>query len=72
MKTFFLKFLLLAGFCLFGQTMTAQYLTEFHITDLDNEELKPVVDKNISALLTTFNNAQGIGWSASFRGIAHK
>ncbi len=69
MKTFFLKFLLLAGFCLFGQTMTAQYLTEFHITDLDNEELKPVVDKNISALLTTFNNAQGIGGVSAFEGL---
>lgn len=69
MKTYLFKILLIAGTLLFSHQVMAQYLTEFHITDLDNEALKPVVDKNISVLLTTFNNAQGTKGIPAFEGV---
>lgn len=47
----------------------AQYVTRFHITDLDNETLKTKVNQNITNLLTTFNSLQGSGAEPNFYGV---
>ena len=47
----------------------AQYVTNFYLTDLDNETLKETAQKNISTLLTEFNMAQADGRALNLGGI---
>ncbi len=49
--------------------VNAQYVTRFHITDMDNETLKTKVNQNITNLLTTFNSLQGSGAELNFHGV---
>lgn len=56
LRNLFFSFLLM-----FVATAQAQYVTQFYLTDLDNEDLKEKAQKNISSLLTEFNMAQADG-----------
>ena len=47
----------------------ALYVTNFYLTDLDNETLKETAQKNISTLLTEFNMAQADGRALNLGGI---
>lgn len=49
--------------------VSAQYNTEFTVTEIDDVELRANIDLAISGLLTAFNNAQGTGQSPRVSGI---
>ena len=56
-------------FCLFSLNVSAQYSTDFTVTELEDDELKANIDLAISGLLTAFNNAQGTGTAPRISGI---
>ena len=56
-------------FCLFSLNVSAQYSTDFTVTELEDDELKANIDLAISGLLTAFNNAQGNGTAPRISGI---
>ena len=49
--------------------VSAQYNTEFTVTEIEDVELRANIDLAISGLLTAFNNAQGTGQSPRVSGI---
>lgn len=61
MKKTFLKIYMLCMVCLFSLGASAQYNTDFTVTELEDDELKANIDLAVSGLLTAFNNAQGTG-----------
>ena len=61
MKKTFLKIYMLCMVCLFSLGVSAQYNTDFTVTELEDDELKANIDLAVSGLLTAFNNAQGTG-----------
>ena len=50
-------------------TASAQYSTDFRVTEVANEELCANIDLAISGLLTAFNNAQGNGDTPRISGL---
>ena len=56
-------------FCLFSLNVSAQYSTDFTVTELEDDELKANIDLAVSGLLTAFNNAQGNGTAPRISGI---
>lgn len=56
-------------FLLVAINSQAQYVTNFYLTDLENETLKEAAQKNISTLLTEFNMAQADGRELNMGGI---
>ena len=52
MKTIQIKFILLIAFLQLSVFAKAQYATDFHLTDMDNANLKEAVQVNITNLLT--------------------
>ena len=50
-------------------TASAQYVTDFCVTELEDDELCANIDMAISGLLTAFNNAEGTGQTPSISGI---
>ncbi len=56
-------------FLLLAINSQAQYVTNFYLTDLENETLKEAAQKNISTLLTEFNMAQADGRELNMGGI---
>lgn len=65
MKKTFLKIYMLCMVCLFSLGASAQYNTDFTVTELEDDELKANIDLAVSGLLTAFNNAQGTGQALS-------
>ena len=61
MRKKFLKIYMLCMVCLFSLNVSAQYNTDFTVTELEDDELKANIDLAVSGLLTAFNNAQGTG-----------
>ena len=57
MKTIQIKFILLIAFLQLSVFAKAQYVTDFHLTDMDNANLKEAVQVNITNLLTEINSA---------------
>ena len=57
MKTIQIKFILLIAFLQLSVFAKAQYATDFHLTDMDNANLKEAVQVNITNLLTEINSA---------------
>ncbi len=49
--------------------VSAQYNTEFTVTELEDMELRANIDLAISGLLTAFNNAQGTGQTPRVSGL---
>jgi len=68
MRKKFLKIYMLCMVCLFSLNVSAQYNTDFTVTELEDDELKANIDLAVSGLLTAFNNAQGTGQGLS---LAH-
>ena len=54
---------------IFALTVSAQYATDFRVTEVADDELAFNIDTAISGLLTAFNNAQGTGDVPHFSGI---
>jgi hypothetical protein len=50
-------------------TASAQYSTEFTVTELEDDELCANIDMAVSGLLTAFNNAQATGNTPSISGF---
>lgn len=59
MKKTFLKIYTLFVACLFSLNVSAQYSTNFQVTEIEDIDLRANIDLAISGLLTAFNNAQG-------------
>ena len=59
MKKTFLKICMLCVVSLFSLNASAQYNTEFTVTEIEDLDLRANIDLAISGLLTAFNNAQG-------------
>ena len=57
MKTIQIKYILLIAFLQLSVFTKAQYTTDFHLTDMDNANLKEAVQVNITNLLTEINSA---------------
>ena len=51
MKTIQIKFILLIAFLQLSVFAKAQYATDFHLTDMDNANLKEAVQVNILSLI---------------------
>jgi hypothetical protein len=64
-----LKRVLLFLFCIFSLNVSAQYNTDFRVTELEDDELEANIDLAISGLLTAFNNAQGTGTTPRISGL---
>lgn len=69
MKTSVIHTLFILLFLILTQTVSAQYSTDFRVTELEDDELKANIDLAISGLLTAFNNAQGTGSSPRISGL---
>lgn len=61
MKKAFLKICMLCMVSLFSLNVSAQYNTEFMVTEIEDVDLRANIDLAITGLLTAFNNAQGNG-----------
>lgn len=61
MKKAFLKICMLCMVSLFSLNASAQYNTEFMVTEIEDVDLRANIDLAITGLLTAFNNAQGNG-----------
>ena len=61
MKKAFLKICMLCMVSLFSLSASAQYNTEFMVTEIEDVDLRANIDLAITGLLTAFNNAQGNG-----------
>ena len=61
MKKAFLKICMLCMVSLFSLNVSAQYNTEFMVTEIEDVDLRANIDMSITGLLTAFNNAQGNG-----------
>ena len=55
--------------CFFAFTASAQYATDFRVTEVEDEELSGNIDMAVSGLLTAFNNAQGNGTTPAISGL---
>ena len=55
--------------CFFALTASAQYATDFRVTEVEDEELSGNIDMAVSGLLTAFNNAQGNGTTPAISGL---
>lgn len=69
MKKIVLKTIMLALACLMPAGISAQYSTNFTVTEIKNVDLRANIDLAISGLLTAFNNAQGKGETPHISGI---
>lgn len=69
MKKIVLKTIMLALACLMPAGISAQYSTNFTVTEIKNVDLRANIDLAISGLLTAFNNAQGKGEAPHISGI---
>ena len=69
MKKIFLRAWAILFVCLMSMTASAQYTTEFTVTELEDDELCANIDMAVSGLLTAFNNAQALGTEPSISGI---
>lgn len=61
MKKIVLKIVMLAFVSLIALSASAQYSTNFTVTEIKDVDLRANIDLAISGLLTAFNNAQGKG-----------
>ena len=61
MRKTFLKICMLCMISLFSLNASAQYNTEFMVTEIEDVDLRANIDLAITGLLTAFNNAQGNG-----------
>lgn len=61
MRKTFLKICMLCMISLFSLNASAQYNTEFTVTEIEDLDLRANIDLAITGLLTAFNNAQGNG-----------
>ena len=61
MKKAFLKICMLCMVSLFSLNVSAQYNTEFMVTEIEDVDLRANIDLAITGILTAFNNAQGNG-----------
>lgn len=61
MKKLFMRTLCLLFVSFFALNVSAQYSTDFRVTEVEDDELAANIDLAISGLLTAFNNAQGNG-----------
>ena len=61
MKKAFLKICMLCMVSLFSLNASAQYNTEFMVTEIEDVDLRANIDLAITGILTAFNNAQGNG-----------
>lgn len=55
--------------CFFALTASAQYATDFKVTEVEDEKLSVSIDMAVSGLLTAFNNAQGNGTTPAISGL---
>ena len=69
MKKRLLQLFILLSFLAYSVPSSAQYSTDFTVTELEDDELKANIDLAISGLLTAFNNAQGTGQYPSISGL---
>lgn len=69
MKKIVLKTVLLAFVSLMTVSVSAQYSTNFTVTEIKDVDLRANIDLAISGLLTAFNNAQGKGEAPHISGI---
>ena len=67
-KTILRAFVSIAA-CFFVLTASAQYATDFRVTEVEDDKLSVSIDMAISGLLTAFNNAQGNGTSPAISGL---
>lgn len=58
MKKTILRVWAFVAVCFFALTASAQYATDFRVTEVEDEELSGNIDMAVSGLLTAFNNAQ--------------
>ena len=66
------KIFKMLAFCIafsYSLNVSAQYNTEFTVTELEDMELRANIDLAISGLLTAFNNAQGTGQTPRVSGL---
>ena len=59
MKKTFLKICMLCMIGLFSLNASAQYNTEFTVTEIEDVDLRANIDLALTGILTAFNNAQG-------------
>ena len=59
MRKTFLKICMLCMVGLFSLNASAQYNTEFTVTEIEDVDLRANIDLALTGLLTAFNNAQG-------------
>ena len=69
MKKIALKIWVIVCFCMMSMTASAQYATDFCVTEIEDDELCANIDMAVSGLLTAFNNAQGTGQTPSISGF---
>ena len=69
MKKIFLRAWAILFVSVMSLTASAQYSTEFTVTELEDDELCANIDMAVSGLLTAFNNAQATGNTPSISGF---
>ena len=69
MKKIFLRAWAILFVSVMSLTASAQYSTEFMVTELEDDELCANIDMAVSGLLTAFNNAQATGSTPSISGF---
>jgi hypothetical protein len=69
MKKIFLRAWAILFVSVMSLTASAQYSTEFTVTELEDDELCANIDRAVSDLLTAFNNAQAMGNAPRISGI---
>ena len=69
MKKIAFKIWVIVCFCMMSMTASAQYATDFCVTEIEDDELCANIDMAVSGLLTAFNNAQGTGQTPSISGF---
>ena len=67
-KIIFRMFVVLFSFAIV-LPVSAQYNTDFTVTELESDELKANIDLAVSGLLTAFNHAQGTGQVPKISGL---
>lgn len=69
MKKIFKKTLSFVFASFLALTASAQYSTDFRVTEISDDELSANIDLVVSGLLTAFNNAQGTGNTPRISGL---
>lgn len=69
MKKIFLRAWAILFVSVMSLTASAQYSTDFTVTELEDDELCANIDMAVSGLLTAFNNAQATGSTPSISGF---